>query len=81
MENERILAVLQDIYQNRVENAVREPLAPECSLSSLRIDSLAFSWMIADMEEKFNITIYGADIPGLKTVEDVIMFVKRSLEA
>jgi acyl carrier protein len=78
MDNQdSILAKLHEIYQKRVKNTVQEPVVPGTQLSSLGFDSLSYSMIIADMEEEFNITIFGPDILKLKTVADVIAFVEK----
>lgn len=71
-----MIAVLQDIYVKRVQNAVQKLLTPDTVILSLGIDSLAMSWIITDIEEQFGITIYGADIFRLKTISDLIALIK-----
>lgn len=78
-DKDEILAFFQEIYLNRVKDHSHEQLLPENSLASIGIDSLAMSWLIADIEEKFGVTIYGSDIIGLKTIDDVIAFIQKAI--
>lgn len=77
-DKNQILPILREIYLNRVKNPQKTPIEPENNLASLGIDSLAMSWLIADIEEKFGIMMYGSDVIELKTVADVIAFIEKA---
>jgi acyl carrier protein len=78
IDKTQILPFFQDIYVKRVKDHLADPLNPETTLASMGIDSLAMSWLIADIEEKFGVTIYGSDILGFKTVADVTAFIEKA---
>jgi len=43
------------------------------------VDSLAFSWILTDMEESFDLIIPGSDILKLKTLADVVGYVEEHI--
>ena len=57
MDEKEIEKVLRGILGERIPGLKAEDIAPQAELSALGLDSLAFSWVLADMEEAFDIVI------------------------
>ena len=55
-------------------------ITPSGELAALGIDSLAFSWILADMEDAFGYEMRGADIMKLKTLASAVEFVEQHAE-
>ena len=46
-------------------------------LATLGVDSLAFSWILADMEDTFDFVMRGSDIMKLKTLATAVDYVEQ----
>ena len=80
MEKAAIEKTLREIIVNRAPALKPEMLTPAVEMATLGIDSLAFSWIIADMEEAFGFVTQGADIMKLKTLSDSVDFVMGKID-
>ncbi len=77
MERKQIEATLREIISKRVAGVAPESINAEGELAILGIDSLAFSWILADMEDAFGFEMRGADIMKLKTLNTAVDFVAQ----
>ncbi|MHC1760959.1 MAG: acyl carrier protein [Negativicutes bacterium] len=77
MDKTMIEPTLREIISKRVAGVVPESIAPAGELAVLGIDSLAFSWIPADMEEAFGFEMRGVDIMKLKTLASAVEFVEQ----
>ncbi len=59
-------------------NVTREECAPEASfINDLGADSLDLVELIMEMEENFDVTVADDELEKIRTVQDVIDFLKR----
>ena len=79
MDRKQIEEILTKIFVKRVPGLKPEMLVPEAEMANLGMDSLAFSWILADMEEAFGFVTQGADVMKLKTYADSLDFVQKQL--
>lgn len=77
MDKTMIETTLREIISKRVAGVVPEAITPAEELAGLGVDSLAFSWILADMEEAFGFEMRGADIMKLKTLDSAVEFVEQ----
>ena len=75
MDQQQIEAKLRQIIGKQVAGVKPEAITATGELAALGIDSLAFSWILADMEEAFEFEMRGADVMKLKTLATAIEFV------
>ena len=80
MDKTMIETTLREIISKRVAGVAPEAIAPAGELAALGIDSLAFSWILADMEDAFGYEMRGADIMKLKTLASAVEFVEQHAE-
>ena len=80
MEKAQIERTLREIIAKRVRGVVAEQIDPSQELAALGVDSLAFSWILADMEEAFEFEMRGADVMKLKTLATAVEFVKQHVK-
>ena len=80
MDVNEIEKVIRGILAERVPGLKAEDIAPQAELSSLGLDSLAFSWVLADLEEAFDIVMQGSDILHLKTLAAAVEYVAKRLQ-
>lgn len=78
MERSQIENKLREIISNRVKGVAPESIDPQGSLAELGIDSLAFSWILADMEDAFEFVMRGSDVMKLKTLAAAIDYVEQN---
>ena len=77
MNRQQIDAKLREIIVKRVAGVKPEAITLTGELAALGIDSLAFSWILADMEEAFEFEMRGADVMKLKTLATAVEFVEQ----
>lgn len=77
MDQQQIETKLRQIIAKRVAGVKPEAIALTGELAALGIDSLAFSWILADMEEAFEFEMRGADVMKLKTLATAVEFVEQ----
>ena len=80
MDRNQIGATLREIISKRVAGVKPEAIEPDGELAALGIDSLAFSWILADMEEAFSFEMRGADVMKLKTLDSAVDFVEQHVK-
>ena len=80
MDKTMIETTLREIISKRVAGVVPEAITPAEELAGLGVDSLAFSWILADMEEAFGYEMRGADIMKLKTLATAVEFVELHVD-
>ncbi|MBP2666511.1 MAG: Phosphopantetheine attachment site [Firmicutes bacterium] len=77
MDKQQIESALREIIAKRVLGVNPATLDPTQELAMLGADSLAFSWILADMEDAFGFVMRGSDIRKLKTLETAIEYVEQ----
>ena len=77
MDRTQIENKLREIVCKRVNGVKPEMVGSTVELATLGIDSLAFSWILADMEDAFNFEMRGADVMKLKTLAVAVDFVEQ----
>ena len=75
MEKTQIERILREIIAKRVRGVVAETIDPSQELAALGVDSLAYSWILADMEDAFDFVMRSSDILKLKTLTMAVEFV------
>ncbi len=68
---------LREIIAKRVQNISPESIDMDTELALLGLDSLGFSWLLADIEDTFEFIIQGVDIFKLKTLSNTIDYVEQ----
>ena len=80
MDRTQIEKTLKEILIKRMPGLAPEAISSDADIAELGVDSLAFSWIIADMEEAFGFVMQGADIMKLKTLAATIDYVEMKME-
>ncbi len=80
MDRTQIENKLREIVCKRVNGVKPEMVGSTVELATLGIDSLAFSWILADMEDAFNFEMRGADVMKLKTLAVAVDFVEQHVK-
>ena len=75
MDRTQIENKLREIVCKRVNGVKPEMVGSTVELATLGIDSLAFSWILADMEDAFDFVMRSSDILKLKTLTMAVEFV------
>ncbi len=75
MDKKKIEEILREIISKHLEDIHTEDIDLNSELADLGVDSLAFSWILVDMEESFDFIIPGSDILKLKTLADIVGYV------
>jgi len=79
MDRMQIEKTLREIISKRIPDVKQEAITPEVDLAILGADSLAFSWITADVEEAFEIVLRGSDVMKLKTLSSSIDYVEKKI--
>jgi acyl carrier protein len=79
MERARIETILREILVKRVPGLKPESILPESELATLGVDSLAYSWILADVEDSFDIVMLGADSMKLNTLSAAADYVEAKI--
>jgi acyl carrier protein len=80
MEKKQIEKVLREILARRVPKTDLKKITLKTELATLGVDSLAYSWILADMEDAFGFVMKGSDIMKLKNLDDSIKYVETHLK-
>ena len=80
MDRTQIEKTLKEILIKRMPGLAPETISSDADLAELGVDSLAFSWILADMEDSFDIVMVGADAMKLKTISLAADYVEKHLE-
>ncbi|MBP2627539.1 MAG: hypothetical protein H6Q68_2250 [Firmicutes bacterium] len=67
---------LREIIAKRVPSSSPESIDMDTELALIGLDSLGFSWLLADIEDTFDFIVQGADILKLKTLGNTIDYVE-----
>ena len=76
MNRQQIENRLREIIAKRVQNISAESIDMDTELTALGLDSLGFSWLLADIEDAFEFVMQGSDILKLKTLSAAIDYVE-----
>lgn len=79
MNRKEIEQLLREFIANRVPNISPESIDMEKELRLLGLDSLGFSWLLADIEDNFDFIVQGADLLKFKTLGNVIDYVENHM--
>lgn len=79
MEKQQIESKLRDIITKRMPALTPESITPNAPLGTLGIDSLAMGWIMADIEETFEIAIRGADAMQFQTLADAVDYLAKKI--
>ena len=71
---------IREIVAARTNSQKIFELSADDSLGTVGIDSLAFSWILADMENTFNFVMMGSDIMKLKTLTRAVDYVEQRIQ-
>ena len=77
MNRQQIETRLREIIAKRVQNISSESIDMDTELTALGLDSLGFSWLLADIEDAFEFVMQGSDILKLKTLSGAIDYVEN----
>ena len=79
MNRIEIEKTLREILIQRIPDLKPELITPDAELTILGMDSLAFSWILADMEESFGFVVRVADAMTLTTLSRAIDYVEMKI--
>lgn len=79
MDKKQIEETLREIIGKHLEDIQPEKIDMNNELADLGVDSLALSWILADMEESFDFIIPGSDILKLKTLAATVDYVEKHI--
>ena len=77
MERQKIESELRKIIAKRISGVNPDTILSTQELATLGVDSLAFSWILADMEDTFDFVMRGSDIMKLKTLATAVDYVEQ----
>ena len=77
MERQKIESELRKIIAKRISGVNPDTILSTQELATLGVDSLAFSWILADMEDTFDFVMRGSDIMRLKTLATAVDYVEQ----
>lgn len=79
MDKKQIEALLREIIAKQLPEVSPSAIQADSELAALGVDSLAFSWILADMEDRFEVEMQGGDILKLKTLSDAVEYVAQNM--
>lgn len=79
MDRKQIEDLLWGIVIKHLPNVNPDAVTLDGELAKLGIDSLAFSWILVDIEDTFEIELLGSDIMKLKTLAAAADYVEQRL--
>ena len=79
MEKQQIESKLREIVIKRVPALTLESIKDDATFGALGIDSLAMGWIMADIEETFNVVIRGGDVMKMKNMAGVVDFLAEKV--
>jgi len=80
MDREEIEHKIREIVAARTNSQKIFEISADDPLGTVGIDSLAFSWILADMENTFNFVMMGSDIMKLKTLTRAVDYVEQKMQ-
>ena len=79
MNKQQIEQAVKEIIAKRLPNTKPELIAADTQLDTVGMDSLAASWILADMEEAFGFEMPGPDNCILKTMAMAVEYVEKNI--
>ncbi len=76
MDDKQVEALLREIIAKRTE-VNPDVIKTDSELKSIGANSMAFSYILADMENAFELEMRAADVLKLKTLRDAVELVVR----
>lgn len=78
MTDERILSKLKDIFES-LNNKKEENITENSNIfTDLGLDSIGLVYMAIIIEQTFNIDMGNIDLGSLKTVKDIVNYIKEN---
>lgn len=77
MDRQQIETKLREIIALRIPSLKADDIKTDADLAALGADSLAVSWIMADVEDTFNIVIRSEDIMKLQTLATAVDYVAK----
>lgn len=77
MDRQQIETKLREIIALRIPSLKADDIRADADLAALGADSLAVSWIMADVEDTFNIVIRSEDIMKLQTLATAVDYVAK----
>jgi acyl carrier protein len=79
MERMQIEKTLREIVSRRLPDVKPQSIDPDAELATLGVDSLAFSWIVADVEDSFDFVMRSADVLKLRTLATAVDYVEKQI--
>lgn len=79
MDKQQIESLTRNIVAKRLPHVSPDKITPDAEFAALGVDSLALSWMLADIEDTFDIEMQIGDAMKLKTLAAVVDYVAKRL--
>ena len=70
---------LREIIARRIEGAEASRIGDDTELAALGADSLALSWILADVEDSFEFVMRGGDLMRLKNFAAFVDYVAQRI--
>lgn len=81
MDKQQIETKMREIIARRIPSLTAADIKADADLGALGADSLAVSWITADVEDTFDIIIRSEDIMKLNTLAAGVDYVAKRLSA
>ncbi len=79
MNRDEIDKKIREIIASRTNDQSIFSLSGDDPLAKLGIDSLAFGWIVADVEDTFDFMMMGSDVMKLKTMNMAVDYVEKKI--
>ena len=79
MDKKQIEKAVREIIGKRIPDVKPEAIDATIELDKLGMDSLAASWILADIEDAFNIVMPGKENCILKTLTTTVDYVEKNM--
>lgn len=79
MDKKQIESLVRGIVAKHLPKVSPDKITLESEYTALGVDSLALSWILADIEDTFELEMQVADVMKLKTLAASIDYVERRL--
>ena len=80
MDKTLLAAQLREIVARRIEGVEPSRIGDDTELAALGADSLALSWILADVEDAFEFVMRGGDLMKLKTFAAFVDYVAQRID-
>ena len=77
MDKTLLAAQLREIIARRIDGAEPSRIGDDAELAALGADSLALSWILADVEDAFDFVMRGGELMKLKTFAAFVDYVAQ----